>query len=191
MRLSQTLGTLYKTTASEAAPNANAVPSIGQKLASSRSRLLEAIEKGEQLGTPFQEAQNALRSFYSEIVEMHEDDDRRAEALLRFGFPDPRLAVAERVLPVNVSTVVATHFKPERQVFSTLSFDESHGATAYWLLEVRYFEDQRLLDGVVENYAPQFSRVRLPVGKHHFIIESRNAHYATRSEEFCLEVPDL
>ncbi|HEX8463107.1 MAG TPA: hypothetical protein VF627_00685 [Abditibacterium sp.] len=190
VRLCQTIGAV-RARSGEEAPNANAMPSIGEKLASARANLTKAIEAGQPLGEPFQEAQNALRTLYAHIVEQFPDADERAVRLLSFGFPDPRLAESERVLPVDVATVVATHFKPERQIFTTLSFDESHGATAYWLLEARYFDEERLLDGVVENYAPQFSRVRLPVGRHFFIIESRNAHHTARSEEFELEVPAL
>lgn len=186
VRLSQLVGVFR-----EAAPNANGVPSVPQKLASAREALLQAIENGEVLGEVFGSAQHTLREIYAQTANLYDDDEARAHALLKLGFPDPRLVAAERVLPVDVSTVVCTHFKPEKQVFTTLSFAESHGATAYWLFEARYFDEERLLDAVVENYAPQFSRVRLPVGKHHLIIESRNPHYATRSEEFTIEVPAL
>ncbi|HEX9996565.1 MAG TPA: hypothetical protein VGB45_05425 [Abditibacterium sp.] len=186
VRLSQVLGAL-KTSE----PHASSVPSMPEKLASARQNLMTAIENGENLSGPFTAAQNALRELYAQTVSQNENDEIRANLLLQLGFPDPRLAAAERVLPVDVSTVVATHFKPEKQVFSTLSFAESHGATAYWLFEVRYFKGERLVDGVVENYAPQFSRVRLPVGTHNLIIESRNPHYIARSEEFTLEVPQL
>lgn len=186
VRLSQLLGVLR-----DGAPNANGVPSMPQKLASAREALLQAIEKGEPLGAVFNSAQHTLREIYAQTTNLHSDEEVRADALLKLGFPDPRLVAAERVLPVDVSTVVATHFKPEKQVFTTLSFAEAHGATAYWLFEARYFDDERIVEGVVENYAPQFSRVRLPVGKHHLIIESRNPHYATRSEEFTIQVPAL
>lgn len=186
VRISQLIGAFR-----EAAPNANGVPNSPQKLASAREALLNAIEKGEPLGTVFSSAQGTLREIYAQTAAQHADDEARAQALLKLGFPDPRLVASERVLPVEVSSVVATHFKPEKQVFTTLSFAEAHGATAYWLFEARYFDDERIVEGVVENYAPQFSRVRLPVGKHHLIIESRNSHYAARSEEFLLEVPVL
>ena len=186
VRLSQALGAL-----SGDALNASNVPSMPEKLASARENLISAIENGEKLAAPFSCAQNALRELYAQITAQNEDETARAQLLLQLGFPDPRLAASERVLPVDISTVVATHFKPEKQVFSTLSFAESHGATAYWLLEVRYFDGERLVDGVVENYAPQFSRVRLPVGTHFLIIESRNHHYVARSEEFEFEVPQL
>jgi hypothetical protein len=186
VRLSQVIGALRS-----ASPKANDVPSMVEKLASARGALLEAAERGEKLGTVFGNAQNALRQLYAQTIESQPDEDSRALALMHLGFPDPRLIASESVLPIDVSTVVATHFKPERQVFTTISFDEAHGATAYWLLEVRYFGGERIVDGVLENYAPQFSRVRIPVGTHHFIIQSRNSHYSAKSAEFTLEIPQL
>ncbi len=191
VRLSQVIGIL-SAVSSEAALNASAVPNFTEKLASARGALLQAIENGCSLGAAFNQAQNVLRELYKNIAESSEEDEARAAVLTRFGFPDPRfINAASPVSPVRVSSLVATHFKPERQVFTTISFDEAHGATAYWLLEVRYLGDERFVDGVVENYAPQFSRVRLPVGPHRFIIESRNSHRAAQTEEFSLEVPAL
>ena len=186
VRLSQVIGALRSE-----GPKANGMPSMIENLASARGALLEAVERREKLGTVFENAQNALRQLYAQTLESQPDADARAVALMHLGFPDPRLIASESVLPVDVSTVVATHFKPERQVFTTISFNEAHGATAYWLLEVRYFGDERIVDGTLENYAPQFSRVRLPVGTHHFIIQSRNSHYSANSEEWTLEVPAL
>ncbi len=123
-----------------------------------------------------------------------EEGDEAAQRLVRLGFPDPRVKEKEsdRVGPVDVSTVVASHFKPLRQIFTTISFEEAHGATAYWLLEIRVLSDgTEAIDAIVENYAPYFSRVRLPVGKHRFVIESRNPSKHARTEEFELEVPLL
>ncbi len=191
VRLSQVLGVL-SATKDEAAPNASAVPNSTEKLASARGALLQALECGRNLNTSFGAAQNALRELYSQLAQTQGTDETRAELLTRFGFPDPRFISAESpVSIVRVSSVVATHFKPQRQVFTTISFDEAHGATAYWLLEVRYLGEERFVDGVVENYAPQFSRVRLPVGPHRFVIESRNSHRAAQTEEFSLDVPAL
>lgn len=191
VRLSQVIG-IWNSTASESAPKASAVPDSGEKLASARGALLQALECGQNIGPAFNQGQNALRELYNFLAETESEEETRAALLNRFGFPDPRFISAESpVSQVALSSVVATHFKPQRQVFTTLSFDEAHGATAYWLLEVRYLGEERFVDGVVENYAPQFSRVRLPVGPHRFIIESRNAHRAARTEEFSLDVPAL
>ena len=191
VRLSQVIGKLNGF-ANGAAPIPNAVPDFTQKLASARGALLEALESGQNLGTAFENAQNLLRECYQIVANSGEENETRAENLMLFGFPDPRtINEASPVAPVSIHSVIATHFKPLRQVFTTLSFGEAHGATAYWLFEIRFLEGEKFVDGVVENYAPQFSRVRLPVGKHRLMIESRNSHRAARSEEFEIEVPDL
>ncbi len=191
VRLSQLLGKLECRQSSPTLAS-NAVPNFTEKLASVRGALLEAIEANQTLGTPFQNAQNTLREFYADVAQSGASDAENAENLVAFGFPDPRtIDAASPVCAVEIGSVVATHFKPQRQVFTTLSFGEAHGATAYWLFEIRTLDGERFVDGVVENYAPQFSRVRLPVGKHVLMIESRNSHRAARSEEFEIEVPDL
>jgi len=191
VRLSQVLG-IMRSRDCGGATTSNAVPNFTEKLASARGGLLEALESGTNLGTAFQNSQNTLRQLYQNLAQNAENDDARAENLLRLGFPDPRtMSDASPVSPVDVRGVVATHFKPQRQVFTTLCFGEAHGATAYWLFEIRTWNGERFVDAVVENYAPQFSRVRLLVGKHVLMIESRNPHRAARSDEFELEVPDL
>lgn len=196
VRLSQVLGKLrtFPQAALEGAlPVSNAVPDFTQKLASARGALLEALESGQNIGTAFQNAQNLLRQCYQCVAQNAGDDAaRRAADLLHFGFPDlATLNDNSPVAEVETASVVLTHFKPQRQVFTTFSFGEAHGATAYWLFEIRTLNGERFVDGVVENYAPQFSRVRLPIGKHVMMIESRNAHRAARSEEFEIEVPEL
>lgn len=203
VRLSQVIGALRDETfgplldaalrsraGSDAAPKASSVPSIGEKLASARAALLHALEKGEALGEVFAAGQHVLRELYA-LVTLVEGDAERSHALARLGFPEAQLLQTQGVLAVDLSTLVLTHFKPQRQVFSTLTFTEAHGATAYWLLEVLYVDGQRVVDGVVENYAPQFSRVRMPIGTHHLIIESRNPHHSARTAEFSIEVPRL
>ena len=93
--------------------------------------------------------------------------------------------------PVDVSSVVLTHFKPRKQVFTTLAFDEAHGATAYWLYEVKQVAGEPYVEAILENWAPQFTRVRMPVGPHRLFIESRDASYFVHSPEFEIEVPQL
>ena len=186
VRLSEILGVLRRNE-----PDANGVPSLEAKLASAREALLEAIESGQNLGTPFDAAQKCVQEVYTYATEKFSDTDAQADALMQLGFPDPRLKDADKLLPVDVLTVITTHFKPVRQVFSTITFREAHGATAYWLHEVRELDGEDLVDAVVENYAPYFSRVRLPVGKHRLIIESRNTSYSVLSEVFEIEVPAL
>ena len=190
VRLSQVIGVLHRP------PYSNSVPETGATLArpciNARESLYKAIESGENLGTPFSDAQKSLQELFAHIVQTHADDaDAQANALLNLGFPDPRLLADARVAPINVSSVVLTHFKPVKQVFTTIAFDEAHGATAYWLHEKKFVGDEPYIDAVIENWAPQFTRIRMPVGKHILIIESRDSSYSVMSEEFEIEVPKI
>ena len=165
VRLSQVTGALRRS------PYSNSVPENAEKLAlpllNARERLYKAIESGENVGTPFSQAQKELQNLFARVCQSYpEDADTQAAMLLSLGFPDPRLIAEARVAPVDVSSVVATHFKPQKQVFTTLAFDEAHGATAYWLHEKKFISGQPYVDAVVENWAPQFTRIRMPVGKH-------------------------
>jgi hypothetical protein len=83
-----------------------------------------------------------------------------------------------------------------KQTLTNFAFRDAPGATAYWLREVRYIDNERsewarLEDPLIESYVPLFTRVRLPVGTRHFRIESRNPHENAVSEEFTIEVPPL
>ncbi len=183
MRLSQIAGALKG-----AAPNANGVPNhFGEHLKpilAARDALLQALENRHNVAEAFAEAQRAIREAYAQTAAQNGD-------LIALGFPDSNRDEDNWVSKVDVSTVVTSHFKPVRQVFTTIAFDEAHGATAYRLHEIRILNGEKLDDEVVENYAPQFSRVRLPVGPHTFYIESRNPNQSARSPEFSFEVPKL
>lgn len=190
VRLSQVIGVLHRP------PYSNSVPenaeSLARPLIDARESLYKAIESGENVGTPFAAAQKTLQELFARIVETHaENADAQAEALLNLGFPDPRLLADARVAAIDVSTIVATHFKPVKQVFTTIAFDEAHGATAYWLHEKKWVAGEPYIDAVIENWAPQFTRIRMPVGKHTLIIESRDSSYSVMSEEFEIEVPKI
>ncbi len=190
VRLSQVIGALHRP------PYSNSVPETGQSLAQplihSRESLYKAIESSENVGTRFAAAQKSLQELFASISEKHAADaDEQAESLLALGFPDPRLIAQARVSPIDVASVVVTHFKPVKQVFTTISFNEAHGATAYWLHEKKWVQGEPYIDAVIENWAPQFTRIRMPVGKHCLIIESRDAAYSVRSEEFEIEVPKI
>lgn len=190
VRLSQVLGELRQGKAN-LVPKDELVPEWSKKIEESRADLLQAVEQRQDIGAAFSGAQTTLRGFYAALVESQPDATMLPALLKVFGFPDPFRSVDDWVHPVDVDSVVLSHFMPERQVFSSFSFDEAPGATAYWLWEVRFFEDQRLEDAIVENYAPQFSRIRLPVGEHSFFIESRNRHRSVRSAEFQVTIPQL
>ena len=190
VRLSQVIGALHRS------PDSISVPenpeSLARPLINARESLYKAIEGGENVGTPFAAAQKSLQELFACIAQHHADNaDAQAEALLSLGFPDPRLLKDARVAPVDVSTVVVTHFKPVKQVFTTIAFDEAHGATAYWLHEKKFIDGEPYVDAVIENWAPQFTRIRMPVGKHILIIESRDPSYSVMSEEFEVEVPKI
>ena len=190
VRLSQVIGALHRS------PYSNSVPENGvtlaQPLVYARESLYKAIERAENVGTPFSKAQKSLQELFARIAQSHADNpDAQAQALLGLGFPDPRLLAEARVAPVDVSTVVVTHFKPVKQVFTTLAFDEAHGATAYWLHEKKWIQGEPYVDAVIENWAPQFTRIRMPVGKHCLIIESRDSSYSVMSQEFEIEVPKI
>ena len=186
VRLSEAIGAVRRVQSNE-----TAVPETAEKLASARAQLLESLEQNRFVDEAFRASQNALRELFAQTLSSTPDSISQSQRLGELGFCDPHLKEKSRVLPVDVSTVLATHFKPQRQVFTTLCFREAFGATAYWLLEVREFDGQEILEGVVENYAPLFSRVRLPVGAHRLVIESRNPSHTARSEEFVVEVPAL
>ena len=190
VRLSQVIGALHRSPYSNSVPeNADA---LAQPLIDARQSLYKAIENNENLGTPFSEAQKTLQELFARIAQTHAADaDAQAAALLDLGFPDPRLIAQARVAPIDVSSVVVTHFKPVKQVFTTLAFDEAHGATAYWLHEKKWICGEPYVDAVIENWAPQFTRIRMPIGKHCLIIESRDPSYSVMSQEFEIEVPKL
>jgi len=180
-RLSRLVGALERET------SWNAMPILHEKLARALTDLLNEAASGGNPQAAFENSQSAIEKIY-EAAAQSEDDGR----LVRLGFPDPTITAKDFVGPVDISTVVVSHFKPQKQVFSTISFEEAHGATAYWLLEIRVLGDgSEALDAIVENYAPYFSRVRLPIGKHRFVIESRNPSKHARTGEFSVEVPEL
>ena len=190
VRLSQVIGALSRS------PYSNSVPENAQSLARSliiaRESLCKAIESGGNVGTPFSDAQKTLQELFAHISQTHADDaNTQAQTLLDLGYPDPRLLADARVAAIDVSTVVVTHFKPVKQVFTTLAFSEAHGATAYWLHEKKWVCGEPYVDAVMENWAPQFPRVRMPVGKHTLIIESRDTSYSVMSQEFEIEVPKI
>jgi hypothetical protein len=165
------------------------MPILQESLAQARNSLQEAARTLSNVGVACAAAQEVIRAIYDAAT----SDPQRT---IRLGFPDPENKIKDFVAPVDLSTVVATHYKPQKQVFTTISFEEAHGATAYWLFEIRSLSnapkgEDEAVDALLENYAPYFSRVRLPVGKHRLVIESRNPSKSTRSEEFELEVPAL
>jgi len=180
-RLSHLVGALERET------SWNAMPILHEKLARALTDLLNVAASNGNSQDAFENSQAAIREVYDAATSA-----QKTERLVRLGFPDPLIEAKDYVGPVDISTVVVSHFKPLKQVFSTISFEEAHGATAYWLLEIRVLGDgSEAFDAIVENYAPYFSRVRLPIGRHRFVIESRNPSKHARTREFEVEVPEL
>jgi len=193
VRLAQVSGGLQRH-AAIAALLPQAAPSNLQK---HRAALLDALESGNhtRIAGALHEAQDELRRLYISLCRPLLEDDLSPESaaerlaqLAALGFPDPRVTDAQ---PVDVATVITTFSLIRGQVVTTLHFQEAPAATAYWLHEVRYFDDERLEDAILESPAPLFPRVRLALGKRHLRIKSRNAHTSVISEEFTITVPDL
>jgi hypothetical protein len=187
VRLSQVLGALT------AHPEiAQALPQgLTMRLTNARKELLEALEGGDARGVAeaFNYAQGQLRGVYECACRPGLwDDDAAPACFAAMGFPNPG---DFELGAVDVSTVLASFSLHGRQVVTALAFREAVGAVAYRLHEIRTLRDETVEESVVQSPAPQFSRVRLPVGRHAFIIESRNPSGMVRSLPFEIEVPAL
>lgn len=188
-RLSHVAGALSRIPQLEASLQAQ--EPLAAQLLPLRDALLEALSAGEAepIRAAFAEAQSALRRTYEALCQPGTlPPDEAANIFRALRFPDP---LQERVSTVDVSTVVVTFSKPERQVMTTIAFSDAPGAIGYRLREVRYLRGEELEDDTVSSYQPQFRRVRLPIGLHHFRIESRDLSVTALSELFSFEVPDL
>jgi hypothetical protein len=174
---------------------ANAVPievnHAKTAVGAAKDGLISVLATGGDAGPALLAAQNCIREIYAAVVASAENPADATEIFLDLGFPDPSRTLDTWVKTVDLSTVTVTHFKPERQVMTTIAFQHAFGAEAYWLRRIIFFADQEVEENVVENFAPIFQRVRLPVGKHMMVIESRNQHRAVRTERFEIEVPAL
>lgn len=153
--------------------------------------LLVALRVADQqrTRTAFEYAQIVLRRLYETLCQpgiLPPETAPQIFAALRF--PDPH---ATGVAAVDVSTVFVTHSKPFKQVLTTIAFSDAPGAVGYRLREIRYLRGEELSDDTVASYQPQFRRVRLPIGEHHFRIESRDQSVIAVSEQFTIQVPPL
>lgn len=168
---------------------------LALSLQEARHNLVQAlgVENRVTVEATFAVAQNRLLRCYEAACEpgRWNDAETQAQALSALGFPDPQRRRDLLVDPVAVESVLTTYFKPQRQVLTTLAFTDAAGATAYWLSEIRVVRGEDYEDHLVENFAPVFARVRLPIGKHRLRIESRNPHARAVSPEFTIDVPDL
>lgn len=169
---------------------------LALSLQEARHNLVQALVGGEHsvVQSTFADAQNQLLRCYEAACEPERwngSSVTQTQALQNLGFPDPQLRRDSHVEPIDVATVLTTYSKPQRQVMTTIAFNDAPGATAYWLSEIRVVRGEDYEDHLVENYAPVFPRVRLPIGKHRLRIESRNPHARAVSPEFTIDVPDL
>lgn len=176
VRLAQVAGALQRSPQAATLLPAEAIASL-QK---ARQTLEEAVEAGDYTAVrpALRDAQQVLRGLYQSL-------GGEAAAPI-FGLP-----IGTAVQPVNIATICATFTRPERQVLTTLAFDDALGATAYWLHELRELRGQILEDSILETLSPVFPRLRLPIGPHRFRIESRNPSESVTSAEFSVEVPPL
>lgn len=164
---------------------------LASQLVARRDALLTALTAGElnEVRQAFEAGQIALNHTYEALCRpglLDGEDTTAAFAALRF--PPPK---QEGVGKVDIATVLVTFSKPVRQVLTNITFADAPGAIGYRLREVRYLRGEELEDDTVESALPQFRRVRLPVGVHHFRIESRNPSVIALSELLTFEVPQL
>lgn len=161
-------------------------------LQAAREELLKALEGGNQetVGVALRGAQEALIACYQACAS--------EELCAAAKFPPPgKVSHKTRHLePVDLTSLQVTFARFGKQVMVSFAFRDAPGATAYWLREVRYIDNERaewarLEDQIVESFTPQFSRVRLPSGTRHFRIEARNPSGGLVSDEFTIEVPEI
>jgi len=186
-RLSEVLGALARQ---------NALSDWVEALRAARNELSGALEQGvpDGLANALRAAQEKLSACYSHVCTL----DEAAALCAVAGFPAPgKVAPSARFIgSVDPSTVQVSFTCFGKQVLTSFAFRDAPGATAYWLHEVRYIDNERsewarLEDPLVESYTPLFARVRLGAGTRHFRIEARNPHTSVISDEFTVEVPSL
>lgn len=157
-----------------------------------REELLNALEGGNQeaIGQALRGAQDALIACYQacENVELC--------VAAKFPLPDKVSPKSRHLEPIDLTSLQMTYARFGKQVMVSFAFRDAPGATAYWLREVRYIDNERaewarLEDQIVESFTPQFSRVRLPPGTRHFRIEARNPSGGIVSDEFTIQVPEI
>lgn len=196
VRLSQVLGGIERHEFIRKTLQNTAIDSIRE----ARTQLLNALETGDHrvVATSFHAAQETLRTLYETLSQpgLWENVDipvenHSAYSLLGFPTPLPKNDEENNVAAVDVSTVIATFSKPQRQILTSLSFADAANSIGYWLIEVRTLGDEKLEEHILESPLPCFRRVRLPVGTHTFKLQTRDHSYTRTSEPFTIEVPAL
>jgi hypothetical protein len=157
---------------------------------SAREALLLAVESGDQSAR-----QRALRAAQKYLCQLYETlrqpevfpAERMAAHFAELGLPNPQ---QEDLRPIDVSTVLVTFSKPQRQIFTTIAFEHSPGAIGYRLRETIVVAGEDFVDDTIEGPLPVFRRVRLPIGEHRLRVESRNHSHFVLSDEFIVNVPE-
>lgn len=167
-------------------------PSTPNHIETARQALLLALESGDQ-GTrqgALVASQDYLRQLFATLSQPGLFPEGEGSAhFAALGFPDPSKKEKEALRPLDVSSVIVTFTRPERQIFTTIAFEHSPGAIGYRLRQTIVVAGEDFIDDTLESPVPVFRRVRLPVGEHRLRIESRNHSYFVLSEEFKVVVP--
>jgi hypothetical protein len=186
-RLSQIRGALERYPAL-----ATALPAgTADHLSEAGQALVLALESGDGATTQraLSTGQNYIAGLYEAACQpglLVEKDVPEYFAAL--GFPNP---LANGLLsPINVKSVVATYTTPTRQVLTTLSFDHAPGAKAYRLITIRHINGEDVYDDTITSLTPVFRRMRVPVGQHRMVVESRDESGTALSPEFTITVPE-
>ena len=149
-----------------------------------------ALESGdvEVLEAANASAAASLQKLYDAVCRPNLWDGQGGCAFAELAFSDP--AADSLLCPVDVSTIVATHSQPERQVMTSISFEHAPGAKAYRLLTTRFIEDEDVHDDTITSLSPVFRRMRIPAGTHRLRIEARDHSGTAMSDEFTIVVPE-
>ena len=161
---------------------------LADGLRAAHAMLLGALTGGDRAL-----AQQALKSAQEQLATIYAAcqslEGEQAQSTCRaLGFP----AAGTALSAVDVASVVVTFAKPKKQVVTSIAFEDAPGATGYWLHEITDLpNDEEIQDALLSGKTPLFPRVRLPIGRHRLLLESRNLDEHVLSEEFVIEVPDL
>lgn len=162
------------------------------RLRLAREGLSSALEGGSQ-----EAISEALRNAQEALIASYEScDSQELCAAAKFSQPGKVSHKTRHLEPVDLTSLQMTFARFGKQVMVSFAFRDAPGATAYWLREVRYIDNERaewarIEEQIVQSFSPQFSRVRLPSGTRHFRIEARNPSGGLVSDEFTIEVPEI
>ena len=160
------------------------------KIADARDELMQAIVANEsaQLAAVWGKTQQMLGELYASTCSSAEAV-RALDGFALLNWPDPESEAGE-VKPVDITTIIVTHTRPQKQVYTYFSFARAPGATGYWLHEIRRtVQGEDYEDATLSSNQPCFTRVRMGEGVRHFRIESRNPHSIAFSDVFDVEIP--